>query len=104
MENTEKRASQDTPGQEVLQVLTGPLVRQDNRDTEVTQVTPGNQDTQDPRETRENPGHQDLLLSSVGRPVLLQESQVIQDSVACPVPQVTRDIQGCQDHQAHQDN
>lgn len=70
----------------------------------MTQVTPGNQDTQDPRETRENPDHQDLLLSSVDRPALFQESQVMQDLVACPVPKVTRDIRGRQDHQALQDN
>lgn len=43
--NLERRAFLDTPGQEVLLVLTAPPALRDNRDTEVTQAFPANQDT-----------------------------------------------------------
>lgn len=43
--NMERKASLDTLVQEVLLGLTGLLELQDNRDTEATQVSPGNRDT-----------------------------------------------------------
>lgn len=43
--NSGRRASLDTPEQEVLQVLMDLLEHLDRRDSEVIQVSPGNQDT-----------------------------------------------------------
>lgn len=76
--NMERRAFLDTQEQEALQVLTDLLAHQDNRDTEVIQVTPGNKDTLEPRESRETPESQDLLLTLLVWALLFKDHQVTQ--------------------------
>lgn len=71
--NLERRAFPDTPVPEVLLVLTGLPDLQDNRDSEVLQVTRGPQDTQEQRETRATPEHQDLLLTLVVTALLFKD-------------------------------
>lgn len=81
----------------------GSQVLQDNRDTEAIQAIQGNQDTLDLRETRETLDHQGLLLLLIIWALLFKGYQVNQVVLVFLVRPVTKDIQGYQDHLAHQE-
>lgn len=101
--NMERRASPDTPGQEVLQGLTDLRALQDSGDSQGIQDTLASQDTSDPRETRENQDFQGLQpMSTIWAP-LFKDLQVTQVSVASQESLVSRELQDLQDLQARRE-